>query len=374
MAGAAWGKATSPSNPAARCPPCVLRRGRANPPPFLTLPTSCTGPLQTASKRTRGRNRSDLLTAGPDRRAMPALDGCDRLPFSASLEVAPDVQSASTPSGLTVKVHVPQEVSLDGEALAAADVKDTTVTLPEGVTVNPANADGLEACTGDPGDQPGTPGNEIGFEGFTELNKGSEPGVRTATFTERLPGTFGSSEKLEPGVNFCPDASKIANATITVPVLAHPLKGAVYLASPQNFSVLTGAPPENPFESLIAMYLVAEDPVSGVLVKLPGKGQPRARRGSSPRRLKTRRRRRLKTSNWNSSAANARRWRRLALPPSGRSGVSDARVVRAVVRRRSRPGEHRIRHHLRSGRRPLPEPRGQPVAGHAAVQPVARVG
>jgi hypothetical protein len=196
------------------------------------------------------------------------------------LEVAPDVQSASSPSGLTVKVHVPQEVSLDATGLAASDVRSTTVTLPEGVNVNPASANGLQACTGDPNDRPGpgqlgTPGDEIGFTGSEELNN-AEAGVKTPRFTAYMPGSPGATsagyaEALEPGKNFCPDASKIANATIDVPILAHPLKGAVYLASPQNFSVLTGAPPENPFESLIAMYLVAEDPISGVLIKLPGK-------------------------------------------------------------------------------------------------------
>jgi hypothetical protein len=253
-----------------------------NPPAFLSLPTSCTGPLHTSVEADSWQEPGDVLTYGPSV-AMPALDGCDRLPFGASMEVAPDVQEASTPTGLMVKVHVPQEASVAGEGLAGSDVKDTTVTLPEGVAVNPANANGLQACTGDPGDQPGTPGNEIGFTGSEELDKSTEPGVQTPQFTAYLPGSPGAKVAVEaheipesegtlvPGVNFCPDASKIANATIDVPVIAHPLKGAVYLASPQNFSVLTGAPPENPFESLIAMYLVAEDPVSGVLIKLPGK-------------------------------------------------------------------------------------------------------
>jgi len=143
---------------------------------------------------------------------------------------------------------VSQEPTTNPEGLGEADVKDTTVALPLGVQVSPSASDGLQACSN----------AEIGFEGFKELD-GS--GRQTAVFTPELP------EPLEPGVNFCPDTSKIANVRIATPLLEHELTGAVYLAAPQNFKGL----PENPFESLIAMYLVAEEPATGVLVKLPGK-------------------------------------------------------------------------------------------------------
>ncbi len=209
--------------------PCTAQ-AQSDPPAFLTLPTSCTGPLQTSVLADSWQEPENVLSYGPV--TMPALDGCNKLPFSASLEVAPDVNSASTPTGLTVKVHVPQEASVAGEGLADSDVKDTTIVFPEGVTLNPSGANGLEGIAQE---------ELIGFKGV----EGE---------TDQFSPTIGSP--------FCPDASKIGTVSITTPVLPadQPLKGSLYLAS-QN---------ENPFGSLVANYIVAEDPISGVLVKLPG--------------------------------------------------------------------------------------------------------
>jgi hypothetical protein len=74
------------------------------------------------------------------------LGGCNRLPFSPSISVTPDGQQGSSPSGLAVNIHVPQDLLLNPTGLAEADVKDTTVTLPAGIALNPAAADGLQAC------------------------------------------------------------------------------------------------------------------------------------------------------------------------------------------------------------------------------------
>jgi hypothetical protein len=217
------------------------------PPPLLSLPTSCTGPLLTSVEASSWAQPGVFLSSestGPE----PALDGCNRLPFSPSIEVTPDSTAGSAPTGLNVDVHVPQDLVLNPTGITESNVRGITVALPEGVAVNPAGGDGLEACSE----------GLVGFGGFTEY--ASEPGAVIPSFTATLPGSFGSTEALQPGINFCANASKIGTVTIHTPLLPNPLVGAVYL----------GAQEANPFGSLVAMYVVAEDPVSGTVVKLPG--------------------------------------------------------------------------------------------------------
>jgi hypothetical protein len=212
LAGGFWqGEGIGPCNPAKQ----------SGPPPFLSLPTSCTGELQTTFN-TDSWAKENVFTTPLPAVSEPSMDGCNRLPFEPSISVAPDGQAGSSPSGLNVGIHVPQDLLLSPTGLAESTVKDTTVTLPAGVGLNPAAADGLEACS---------------------------------------EGEIGLSVDV---IASCPEASKVATLEIKSPLLPNALVGEAYLAQ-QN---------TNPFGSLVAIYLVAEDPVSGVLIKLAGEVKP----------------------------------------------------------------------------------------------------
>jgi len=235
--------ATEGANTFGQCPPFEEH----NPPPLLSLPTSCTGPMVTSMEADSWAQAGAFQSSGSTE-PLPALDGCNKLPFTPSIKVTPDGTAGSTPTGLNVDVHVPQELVLNPSGLAESNVRGITVALPEGVAIDPAGGGGLEACSED----------LVGFGGFTEY--ASEPGAQIPAFTPTLPGSIGSGEQLLPGIDFCANASKIGTVTIRTPLLPNPLKGDVYLATQET----------NPFGSLIAMYIVAQDPVSGTIVKLPG--------------------------------------------------------------------------------------------------------
>ena len=209
--------------------------------PLLTEPTVCGVPrvasLAVDSWEEPGVFEGEALS-------MPEIGGCGALDFSPTIGFSLEKSSGSTPSGLTGDIRVPQESVDSAVGLAEGTLRDTTVSLPAGVQVNPSSANGLQACTE----------QQIGYLGQAELDPIGEPGVMTARFT--------------PGQASCPSASKVANVKIKTPVLEGELEGGMYLAAPQND--LAGIP-ENPFSSLLALYLVAEEPQSGVLVKLAGR-------------------------------------------------------------------------------------------------------
>lgn len=213
--------------------------------PLLSMPTACEA--FQAPVRVQSWTPEAELLAPVNSGFEEITDGCNKLPFGPEIEAAPDVWAASTPSGLGVHVRVPQEAASNPAGLTSADMRDATVALPAGVTLDPSGAEGLEACSE----------AQIGFEG-----KDASDAARDL-FTSSLPQPF------------CPDGSKIATVKITTPLLPNPLEGAVYLASPAP----NGEEGQNPFDGLLAQYIVAEDPVSGTLVKIPGQVVPCERAG-----------------------------------------------------------------------------------------------
>jgi hypothetical protein len=257
-----WGVPGAPEHAAERGWGCLIEiesRGtrpdlcthseEQHPPAFLSLPTSCTGPSLSTVEGDSWTGADERQQAHLPRlleplaqSELPGLVGCNRLPFAPEVKVKADGEQTSKPTGLDVDVHVPQEGQLNGAGLAQSAIRDITVTLPEGVTLNPSAADGLQGCSE----------SQIGYE------PGHSSPPSELQFTPRIESPF------------CPDASKVGEVTIKTPLLpaGQPLKGFVYLASPQNFQTF---PQENPFGTHVAMYIVAEDPVSGSLVKLPGR-------------------------------------------------------------------------------------------------------
>jgi hypothetical protein len=122
---------------------------------------------------------------------------------------------ATQPDGFGFDLKLPQ--SDDPNGIGEGDLRKAVVTLPAGVRLNPGAAEGLAGCS---------------------------------------PAQIGLHTESDPS---CPDGSKVGSLTVTTPLLKEPLTGSVYLATPHD----------NPFGSLVALYIVAKGP--GVTIKLPGR-------------------------------------------------------------------------------------------------------
>ncbi len=210
--------------------PCEAFTGEAK--AFLTTPTSCGPAPKTTLTGDSWPLAGNVEQLEGEYTFAAASTGCQLLGFTPAITVRADTTRASTPTGLTVNVAVPQASTISPTGLAEADVLDTTVTLPEGVQASPAAANGLLACSS----------ASVGLEG----------GVAEG---EQLQNDHFSREE-----EHCPEASRIGSVSIKTPLLKEELKGWVYLASQDT----------NPFSSPLVLYVMAYDPISGVRVKLAG--------------------------------------------------------------------------------------------------------
>ena len=109
--------------------------------PFLSLPTQCAGPQRTTLTIDSWEGAHD--TAKND--TPVGASDCQDVPFDPSISVTPGTTQADAPTSAAVDLHVPQ--SSDAGTLATAHVKDVSVTLPPGMTIYPAAANGLGSCS-----------------------------------------------------------------------------------------------------------------------------------------------------------------------------------------------------------------------------------
>jgi hypothetical protein len=244
-----WGNPANPAHDEDRgeclieaggCPVNITER------PFITLPRSCSGPLITAFEADSWQNpgiwvkgqaetHDDLEPPNP-----LGLSDCAKLGFGPQISAQPTNQDAESPSGLDFNLDVNDQGLRSPTGIAQSDIEKAVLTLPEGVTANPSLAEGLGVCS--PAD--------YGKEAI-----GSEPGEG------------------------CPQSSKIGSLEAETPLLeGETLKGALFVAQPDDPATAEhGA--ENPFDSLIALYMVIKDPQRGILVKQAGEVEPDLRTG-----------------------------------------------------------------------------------------------
>jgi hypothetical protein len=206
----------------------LLFKGRAGQGNFLTLPSVCssttTSYLEVESYEGAISHTETHTPVG--------VEGCGNVPFKPTVTVSPGSSGSDAPDGTTTVVAVPQNVA--ATEINTADVQNARVTLPEGLTLNPAAAHGLEACT-------------------------------AAQFK------IGSGARTE-----CPAGSRVGSDLIETDLPPGSLAGSVYLASPGG-GAITGPP--------YTIYLEAHtspEPQSaneGVSVRLQGTVTPNPNNG-----------------------------------------------------------------------------------------------
>ena len=263
-----WGEPASPSHNPERFKNLFERRAEPGGPeaPFLTNPADCAVQAEALEAGAADANLAPTTTAlidsweqpgGQDPQGQPELPdpnwaealavsprvtGCEALNFKPTFSFLPRPAAASeaeaeakeaqgpaqttppdTPSGYTFQLHLEQHET--PTELASPQLRDTTVTLPEGVTLSPSSANGLVACTAEQIDLSST----------------------------------------APGA--CPQASQVGKVTIVSQLLEKPLEGRVYVGQPAC-SPCDGSQVED--GELVKLYIEVEG--AGVLVKLPGSG------------------------------------------------------------------------------------------------------
>jgi len=165
----------------------------------------------------------------PSSATLPPVENCGALTFNPSLSLQPASASeggatqADSPSGYNFNLEVPQTETYS--ELATPELQTATVTLPEGLSVSPSAANGLQACSDE----------QIALES-------DEPAA-------------------------CPLASQIGTVKVTTPLLEEALEGQVFLGEPECSPCSEADASDG---NLFRLYIQVHSEKLGVTFKLPG--------------------------------------------------------------------------------------------------------
>ena len=154
--------------------------------PFIDNPSVCTGQPLVASLTVRTYQDPGNATTLPAE--FPASTGCEKPKFDPVFNVGLTTDETDAPSGLDIQLIADQFVDL---APSPSQMRAATITLPEGISINPDAADGQSSCS--------------------DLQAG---------FGSELAGV-------------CPDRSKIGTVEVHTPALEAPLVGSLYIGEPR---------------------------------------------------------------------------------------------------------------------------------------------
>jgi hypothetical protein len=203
---------------------------------FLTMPSSladCTAPQTTWLHVDSYEDPGNFIALGAETRLRDGTPltatGCGALEFNPTLALEPETTQADVPDGAQVHLHIPQFTSEPARP-GSPDLQSATVTLPEGMTLNPSAAHGLQACTD------------------AEIAIGSDNPIG------------------------CPAGSQIGTVTVAAPGIPDgALSGGVYLGTQESQE------PESGNEYRV--FLAAEAPEYGVGLRLAGHVRANAQTG-----------------------------------------------------------------------------------------------
>jgi hypothetical protein len=204
---------------------------------YLTLPASCDGPLVFAARASSWQQPATVSAQAfsRDSEGDPApMDSCDSLHYEPVTAAFLTNTKASSSSGFNFRLSNDNEGFFVPRLRAPAQARGAEVVLPDGVTLNPSLGEGLIGC---------------------------------------VPSAYAAESASSPEGAACPNGAKIGDFSVRTPLFDEWLEGAIYLAQPDDPA--TPAPgAENPFDTLLAVYLVARLPQRGVTVKLAGRILP----------------------------------------------------------------------------------------------------